>query len=340
MGYIPSIAANQTIRFMIRAVVKHGSKTFRYTLDPQSHVSDLATLLAESIQSEVAQMRLIANGRELELKESLSMLGEFWFMSNAIFLRFVDPAACRDWQKTGRCSQGRNCPHASSHTMQHSPRYVAHQQPEDDICLPCSTAASSPPSSSEHSSPYQSPRVHESPPSSPPRPEQDMHTPEGLVVCKNWRKGACKFGDRCHWASTHLPEYLPKNLVAAADDTGVPSYEEDGAQWTTSTQQTVLLSGPDASPTMPSTSMEQQQLENPNPWHSIGQYEHSNPMVPNTSYQTNSAPMGVPQYYVPQYINYNVPPYGFNQQPQPWGATGLMSEPHYGYQHTSTMVMS
>jgi len=312
---------------MIRAVVKHGNQTFRYTLKPQSSVADLAELVAESTESAIEELRLIANGRELELKESLSLLGEFWFISNAIHLRFVDHEACREWQKTGRCARGRLCPHAASHTMQHSPRYVAHQEPK--VCPP----ASSPPSSAEHS-PHESPRV--SPPSSPPHPEQDMHTPEGLVVCRHWRKGSCKFGDRCHWASTHKPEYLPNHLVAD-DHTSCPSCEEDSAHWTP-TQQTVLLSGPDTSPTLPSNSA--QQLENPNPWHSIGQYN-----------MNTSAPLHAPQYYESQYVpqmytNY-MTPYGFNQQyldeSHQWTTAGVMThphyEPHYDYQRTS-MVMS
>jgi len=111
----------------IRAVVQDGASTHHFTLDEHASLGDLATRLSERSVLPVESMRLIANGRELELPMPLSMLGEFFFIKNAIFLLEVDHDACREWQKTGRCKKGGSCPKSSTHDVIHSPRYVAHQ---------------------------------------------------------------------------------------------------------------------------------------------------------------------------------------------------------------------
>merc|ERR1711959_141247 len=228
----------------IRAVLKYGSSTFRFTMSPTSTVADLANDAAEVIDLHIDQMRLIANGRELEPKEPLSLLGEFWFISNAVHLVELDKDACREWQKTGRCRHGQRCPKVASHDMHHSPRYVAHQSLE--------------------SSPHESPRgvsKEESPCASPPsssvtgstpapsafNSNQNVLTPEGETVCRYWLQGNCRFGERCHFASTHKAIYLPKSEAT------IQSSDPPESHWASATgpEQTNALTTPVAADLVP-----------------------------------------------------------------------------------------
>merc|ERR1711977_242097 len=108
-------------------------------------------------------MRLIANGRELSMSETLlTGLGEFYFHSKCITLKELDVDACREWQRSGRCTSGSKCPHKHTHTIDLSPRYVGH--------------ANSPQSTSPVSSP----------PGTPPKiasPRQQQ--PSTTKVCRN-----------------------------------------------------------------------------------------------------------------------------------------------------------
>merc|ERR1711977_414674 len=188
----------------IRAVVQHESTTLRLTLSESSTVADLAACCTGTTNFPVDQMRLIANGRELDSGESLSSLGEFFFYQNMIHLKKIDQEACRDWEKTGRCKHGQRCPRASTHDMHHSPRYVAYQQPSSSTVSPSTTTTTS---SLPKTSPRESlePSAHASSPVSHP-------TNEGAVICRNWcNEGSCRFGDRCHFASSHVAANLPKN---------------------------------------------------------------------------------------------------------------------------------
>merc|ERR1711988_1988102 len=85
---------------------------------------------------------LIANGAELRADALLENLGEFWFRTNSIYLRAVDQNACREWQGTGRCKLGQNCPLKGTHDHTNSPRYIAYQ-----VRTPGSSVGSSPQSS-------------------------------------------------------------------------------------------------------------------------------------------------------------------------------------------------
>merc|ERR1711998_185871 len=157
-------------------------------------------------------VRMIGNGSELEGTYKLEGLGEFFFMRNAIYLREVDVHACREWQRTGRCTN-RNCPHKATHDMSRSPRYVAHQGSH--------SGASTPQTGSGHTTPEQrlSPREHYTPatasPLQPATPEPLLCTPvHNTTVCRNWqRQGCCRFGDQCHFANTHMPENLPRGML-------------------------------------------------------------------------------------------------------------------------------
>lgn len=161
------------------AIVRSPTKTHRFTLNAGATVSDVASALANEGREEIAKedYRLIANGRELELGFALAELGEFFFMRNAIFLLPVDRRACREWQRTGRCTD-RECQHKSTHDMAHSPRYVAHQlkAPSTEQC-------------------------------------QQVPSPELRAApekCRNWcNTGKCRFGAACFFAASHTEECRP-----------------------------------------------------------------------------------------------------------------------------------
>jgi len=306
----------------IRSVVQDGNKTHRFTLDETSTVGDLAARLLERSVLPVESMRLIANGRELELKEPLSRLGEFFFFKNAIHLLEVDHNACREWQKTGRCKKGSSCLKNSTHDISHSPRYVAYRQ------APSSTSSSA--ASSAGSSPQQSPQI--TPPNSPPqRSTVQVDTASGLeaqecgecshsVVCRNWQaEGCCRFGSRCHFAASHTQENMPTTKVIVQQQQQQPpevsshfQLPETLNQWASP----ILLSETENSHTedeqqspndcppdqYPLQHEFQQQNEyhwfdqngasfvTPGPYHSYEQYPHvSNPgmtmMAPNCGYQ-------------------------------------------------------
>merc|ERR1712070_596648 len=162
---------------------------------------------------------LIANGAELRDDALLETLGEFWFRTHSIYLRAVDQNACREWQGTGRCKLGQNCPFKGTHDHTNSPRYIAYQ-----VRTPSSSIGSSPQSSPRDGftpgspnescslaqqpfSPVQQPQPCSPAQCSPCTPPQ----PRAPTVCRNWSKnGHCRFGDQCHFVATHTAENLPR----------------------------------------------------------------------------------------------------------------------------------
>merc|ERR1711904_257868 len=78
------------------------------------------------------------------------------FRKHSVILKEVSLQACREWQRTGRCTN-KACPHKATHTMAHSPRYVEHQ-------ASCTSSQSSSQSSSAASPPSSSPALPSSPP--------------------------------------------------------------------------------------------------------------------------------------------------------------------------------
>jgi len=127
-------------------------------------VQTLKQMIAKDSNFSVGEMTLIAAGKELDNKEMLLSLGEFFFHSRAIYLRGVDPSVCREWQHSGRCTD-KHCILKSTHKMENSPRYIEHiEKPE--------AASSSPPSAAA---------------------EMEKTT----ICCRLWRaNGSCPFGDR------------------------------------------------------------------------------------------------------------------------------------------------
>jgi len=195
-----------TMSDIIRSVVRHNGKTFRYTLAQSATAADLAACASTDITLPVASMRLIAQGKELEPHYPLQSLGEFYFPKNAVIVKELDHNACREWQKNGKCDHGNKCKHAHTHDMEHSPRYVAYENSPPPSPLPTS-ASGSPPSSAE-TSPHPSPRVSfEAEPSARPPP---MTT----IICRNWSTtGECWREAGCHYAASHTPNNLPSTQL-------------------------------------------------------------------------------------------------------------------------------
>jgi len=183
--------------------VNHDGATLHIQLPLEATVSDLKTALKERRGITLpVDWQLIANGTEQGDKVVLRSLGEYYFRSNAMFLRALNDAACREWQSFGKCRQGSKCPLHKTHTMEFSPRYVAHTSPQ---ASPREEGASATQSSPAQSSQFSPP----SPPRSPPAGPVDE-----ALVCRNWIKdGSCRFGDRCHFAGSHSAANLPTSMV-------------------------------------------------------------------------------------------------------------------------------
>jgi len=203
----------------MRVNVDHGDgKMACLHLPLDATIADVVAKLEEDPAVNVPEpklVRMIGNGSELEGSYKLESLGEFYFMRNAIYLRKVDTHACREWQRTGRCTN-RDCPHKATHDMSRSPRYVAHQGSH--------SGNSTPQTGSGHTTPEQrlSPREHYTPATaSPPQtgtPEPIVcipaNTPANTTICRNWqRHGCCRFGEQCHFVNTHTPENLPCGML-------------------------------------------------------------------------------------------------------------------------------
>merc|ERR1711998_4310 len=101
----------------MRVSVDHGEgKMACLHLPRDATVADVMAALEKDPAVRVPKpelVRMIGNGSELEGTYKLESLGEFFFMRNAIYLREVDVHACREWQRTGRCTN-RNCPHKAT----------------------------------------------------------------------------------------------------------------------------------------------------------------------------------------------------------------------------------
>merc|ERR1711959_198108 len=108
-------------RPIVAVVTTSNRQTLRYTLPSDANVSAVASAVENDEHMAPSDQRLIANGRELGMDEKLETLGEFWFRKNSILVLPVDKDACREWQRTGRCSLAGKCPHKASHDMDHSP---------------------------------------------------------------------------------------------------------------------------------------------------------------------------------------------------------------------------
>jgi len=174
-------------------LVQHGQHTQQYALPADATAGDLALMIENDKGLAPSSMRLIANGREMSLTDPIATLGEFFFTNgqNVIFLREVDHRACREWQRTGRCTMGSRCLQRASHDMHNSPRYVAHSSCAHSLCS--SSSSSSTESSPQHT-----------PPSSPLVCPQ-----QAPKVCRNWAKnGSCRFGKKCRYASSHKSSFV------------------------------------------------------------------------------------------------------------------------------------
>merc|ERR1711968_426096 len=231
----------------MRVNVDHGEgKMACLHLPRDATVADVVAKLEEDPAVNVPKLelvRMIGNGSELEGTYKLESLGEFLFMRNAIYPREVDVRACREWQRTGRCTN-RNCPHKATHDMARSPRYVAHQGSHSGI--------STPQTGSGHTTPEQrlSPREHYTPatasPLQPETPEPLVCTPVNTTICRNWQmQGCCRFGEQCHFANTHTPENLPRGMLmmSSSPPSSPPLAHQQDLQMTAP----VLLSSPDRS---------------------------------------------------------------------------------------------
>lgn len=167
-----------------------------------------------SILVEKGHMRLIANGKELEDSDSLlCCLGEFYFKKNALVLVPLDATACREWQRSGRCSNCK-CELKSSHTVGLSPRYIQHQLAD--------TPPSTPPLSPDLTT------------SEAPAPVLRPHEkPE--VCCRNWAAhGSCRFGQKCHYVKSHTQSNLPGSQKVPAV---VRPVHNNNSSWTGHQQQ-------------------------------------------------------------------------------------------------------
>lgn len=236
----------------MRINVDHGEgKMACLHLPRDATVADVVAALGEDSAVKVPKLellRMIGNGSELEMTYKLESLGEFFFMRNAIYLREVDVHACREWQRTGRCTN-RNCPHKATHDMSRSPRYVAHQGSH--------SGASTPQTGSGHTTPEQrlSPREHYTPvattsPLQSQTPEPLVCTPVQTTICRNWqRQGCCRFGEQCHFANTHAPENLPRGMVMMPSSP--PNSPHLGHQQDFHLNAPVMLSSPDRSHEQP-----------------------------------------------------------------------------------------
>merc|ERR1711907_887249 len=119
-----------SLHMVLIAIVQTELAKRSYHLHDECTAADLADAILSDMENitDIAydRMRLIAQGRELHSGEKLKNLGEFYFKKSCIILREVNEQACREWQRSGRCTN-KNCSRKASHTMMNSPRYVQHQ---------------------------------------------------------------------------------------------------------------------------------------------------------------------------------------------------------------------
>jgi len=196
------------------AVVVSSDMVHRYTLPRSALVGQLADALAHDMARDKSAMRLIANGKELELHDTLESLGEFYFLSKCIHLLEVDHGACREWQRRGHCTHGSKCPHKATHDMFHSPRYVGHN-------LSATSSAEASPSASPESSPEvvsvqkQNTKQVEKRNNKPEKRQKKTKPEMPPGMCRNWvRNGKCRFGDKCKFVESHTPKNpLPKSAA-------------------------------------------------------------------------------------------------------------------------------
>jgi hypothetical protein len=189
--------------------VSYGGVLLRLLLEEGANVRTLDQRLSEREDLCLpANRQLVANGAEMEMDTLISSLGPYFFNRNCIYLREINNSVCREWQRVGRCNQGPRCPYSDTHNMNHSPRYVAHLQPQNNI-PECSTTEMSPITESSSNS---------------------VSTLPVTTICRNWAAhGHCQFGERCHFAATHTAANLPHQ-----ESTDLwHSQSPDSSEWTT-----------------------------------------------------------------------------------------------------------
>merc|ERR1711871_205757 len=111
---------------LLDAASSSGGRSTSIEIPEEATASSLEQLLRKRGEAVPHVCQLVANGKEMSANDRISNLGEFFFRSNAIYVREINPNACREWQRTGRCKMGSKCPHCGTHEMKFSPRYIAH----------------------------------------------------------------------------------------------------------------------------------------------------------------------------------------------------------------------
>jgi len=242
----------------------------------------------------------VANGKEMAEGDAIGALGEFFFRSNAIYLRAIEPGACREWQRTGRCPKGSKCEHHKTHDVKRSPRYIAHNAPTTES--PSASPTLSPSSEAGSESPLCEPCA--------PLYHSTEHV-EGVqnqnnTICHNWAQcGACNFNERCHFAASHTLANLPANAQPASAQFQQAVQYSPTVQYSPETQfnvqqqfntvaHPVLLSPPAAHTQWPSPQLLSHQTgqfnESPQYWHSEATLESpmyfQQPQQPQMYYET------------------------------------------------------
>lgn len=182
---------------IILCKIEYHGRTLRIPLPKDATAQQLEQALQASGQVPAdMECRLIANGCELNPGYALAQLGEFYFIKGVVHLRGVCKTSCREWQRTGRCSLGSQCPLHDTHDVHHSPRYVPHAPQRS--CCPAA------------------PAEEVKPVSVAPTVATPGHAQQSTRLCRNWTQtGSCRFGDKCHFAVTHTPQNLPAGMMPA-----------------------------------------------------------------------------------------------------------------------------
>jgi len=234
---------HKIMRAHVKLLEQHSTTEWQSTsleLPDNATASSLADALRDHGVALPTNFQVVANGKEMGDNEAISGLGEFFFRTNAVYIRAIDENACREWQRTGRCKHGSKCTHADSHDVHRSPRYIAHtassasNSPSPTLSPTISPATSegatesSPSPYTQPTSPYTQEKCHEchepsqayyTSPVQYPAPQylghqqNDANHAQHVTICRNWaRCGSCKFGSRCHFAATHTDANLPTDF--------------------------------------------------------------------------------------------------------------------------------
>merc|ERR1711998_665925 len=198
-----------------RIIQQHNTEMRTHYVDVNEAAtpSEIRLALERRGVSLAGEHQFVANGKEMSNNDTVGALGEFFFRSNAIYVRPIKADVCREWQRTGRCPHGGSCnlvvngkALGNTHKPEFSPRYIAHHAVVSPSTSPSTSPALSPGLVSLDSSNSSTPE---------PMSTQPQHNAQ-MPICTNWAThGCCPYYNQCFFAATHTVVNLPREHQAA-----------------------------------------------------------------------------------------------------------------------------